>query len=100
MTHSPSPRRQSDKAGPATKRVGRPPRGESLGRPFCIDWKDWPTETPFALRGSGGMAKAALRDAGFRDGTIVARDERTGRALAQSYGYAFGRDARPPARSS
>ncbi|PZP38654.1 MAG: shikimate 5-dehydrogenase, partial [Azospirillum brasilense] len=44
------------------------------------------------LRGSGGMAKAvasALRDAGFRQGTIVARNEATGRALAESCGYGW-----------
>ncbi|MDJ0338545.1 shikimate 5-dehydrogenase [Cryobacterium sp. PH31-O1] len=42
------------------------------------------------LRGSGGMAKAvaaALHDAGFARGTIVARNEVTGRALATLYGY-------------
>ena len=42
------------------------------------------------LRGSGGMAKAvaaALHDAGFARGTIVARNEVTGRALASLYGY-------------
>ena len=46
--------------------------------------------TPFLLRGSGGMAKAvgaALRDSGFADGTIVARNERSGRALADELGY-------------
>lgn len=46
--------------------------------------------TPFLLRGSGGMAKAvvaALRDAGFRDGRIVARNEAAGQALARRYGY-------------
>lgn len=45
--------------------------------------------TRFALRGSGGMAKAvafALRDAGFTDGLIVARNEAAGRALATSAG--------------
>lgn len=44
----------------------------------------------FALAGSGGMAKAmacALRDAGFRYGYIVARNERTGRHLADLYGF-------------
>ena len=44
----------------------------------------------FALRGSGGMAKAvacALRDAGFRTGTIVARNEAAGKALAGLYGF-------------
>ena len=38
-------------------------------------------ELSFALRGSGGMAKAvagALRDAGFRSGIILARNETTG----------------------
>lgn len=47
---------------------------------------------PFLLRGSGGMAAAvsgAFYDAGFRTGTIVARNEETGRALAERYGYAW-----------
>ena len=51
----------------------------------------------FALRGSGGMAKAvacALRDAGFRHGTIIARNERTGRQLAELYGFAWAADIR------
>lgn len=42
------------------------------------------------LRGSGGMAKAtaaAFRDAGFKDVTIVARNEKTGRPLADLYGF-------------
>ncbi|WP_335338452.1 shikimate 5-dehydrogenase [Methylobacterium sp. Leaf104] len=46
--------------------------------------------TRFLLRGSGGMAKAvvaALRDADFRDGTIVARNRAAGAALAERYGY-------------
>lgn len=46
--------------------------------------------TAFLLRGSGGMAKAvaaALRDSGFADGTIVARNERSGRVLADELGY-------------
>ena len=44
----------------------------------------------FALHGSGGMARAvagALRDAGFRSGIILARNEVTGRQLAATYGY-------------
>lgn len=44
----------------------------------------------FAVLGSGGMAKAvvaALRDAGFASGAVVARNERAGRALAEQYGY-------------
>ncbi|WP_409277908.1 shikimate 5-dehydrogenase [Pseudomonas defluvii] len=46
----------------------------------------------FALRGSGGMAKAvacALRDAGFANGTLVARNEAAGRRLAQVCGYGW-----------
>ena len=44
------------------------------------------------LRGSGGMAKAtaaAFRDAGFRDVTIVARNEERGRALAGLSDFAW-----------
>ncbi|ATB36064.1 Shikimate 5-dehydrogenase I gamma [Cystobacter fuscus] len=47
-------------------------------------------DTPFLLRGSGGMAKAvaaAFRDAGLRAGTLIARNEDTGAALARTYGY-------------
>ncbi len=46
--------------------------------------------TRFALRGSGGMAKAvacALKDAGFNDGTVLARNEAAGGALARQYGF-------------
>jgi shikimate dehydrogenase len=55
----------------------------------------------FSLKGSGGMAKAvagALHDAGFRSGIILARNETTGRELAESYGYEWRErlgDARP-----
>lgn len=58
--------------------------------------------TRFALRGSGGMAKAvafALRDAGFADGLIVARNEAAGRALASSAGFEWQAELgaeRPP----
>ena len=51
-----------------------------------------PVEHTFAVLGSGGMAKAvvaALRDAGFHAGTVVARNARTGAALADQYGYAW-----------
>jgi shikimate dehydrogenase len=44
------------------------------------------------VSGSGGMAKAvasALRDGGFTDGLIVARNESTGRALAEKLGWAW-----------
>ncbi|MDT1061390.1 shikimate 5-dehydrogenase [Paracoccus sp. CPCC 101403] len=47
-------------------------------------------ETPFLLRGSGGMAKAvvaALRDRGHRQGTIIARNRATGQGLADLYGF-------------
>lgn len=49
-------------------------------------------ELSVMVRGSGGMAKAvtaALHDAGFLNGTVVARNEVTGRALAALYGYAW-----------
>jgi len=49
-----------------------------------------PTNLKFALRGSGGMAKAvacALKDAGFNHGTVVARNAATGNALARQYGF-------------
>jgi shikimate dehydrogenase len=49
-----------------------------------------PTSLTFALRGSGGMAKAvacALKDAGFNQGYIIAIDETSGRELAGLYGY-------------
>jgi shikimate dehydrogenase len=52
-------------------------------------------QTRVVLRGSGGMAKAvgcAFRDAGFSSGHIVARNEETGRALADVCGYAWAAD--------
>ncbi|NLH79939.1 MAG: shikimate 5-dehydrogenase [Phyllobacteriaceae bacterium] len=48
--------------------------------------------TPVVLRGSGGMAKAtaaALCDAGFATGTIVARNQASGTALAERCGWAW-----------
>ncbi|MBP2300361.1 shikimate 5-dehydrogenase [Azospirillum picis] len=54
-----------------------------------------PRSLPFALRGSGGMARAvlcAIRDAGFADGRVVARNERTGRRLAEEYGLPWQPD--------
>lgn len=47
---------------------------------------------PFLARGSGGMAKAvlsALRDAGHRDGALVARNAETGRRLAAECSFAL-----------
>lgn len=55
--------------------------------------------TPFLLRGSGGMAKAvvaALRDRGFAQGTIVARNRDSGPALAAHYGYDWTPDMPAP----
>lgn len=58
--------------------------------------------TRFALRGSGGMAKAvasAMRDAGFSDGLIIARNEQAGRALAAACGFQWQAELgseRPP----
>ena len=54
-----------------------------------------PSTVDFALRGSGGMAKAvacALRDAGFTNGLIVARNEAAGTALAQQYGFQWKKE--------
>lgn len=57
-----------------------------------------PTDATFAVLGSGGMAKAvvaALRDAGLTTGTVVARNERTGSALAHQYGFGWRRELGP-----
>ncbi|WP_232665021.1 shikimate 5-dehydrogenase [Pseudonocardia sp. TRM90224] len=51
-----------------------------------------PRDAAPAVLGSGGMAKAvvaALRDSGFPPGVVVARNERTGRALAEQYGFTW-----------
>ncbi len=51
-----------------------------------------PVDTSFVLQGSGGMAKAvacALRDAGFSQGVIVARNRLAGPSLAQACGYSW-----------
>ncbi|WP_306903195.1 shikimate 5-dehydrogenase [Arthrobacter pascens] len=49
-----------------------------------------PTDYSVLVQGAGGMAKAtvaALRDAGFGDVTVIARNEASGRALAEHYGF-------------
>ncbi len=49
-----------------------------------------PSTLTAAVAGSGGMAKAvvaALRDNGFGEVTVIARNEVTGRALADQYGF-------------
>lgn len=51
---------------------------------------------PTAVHGSGGMAKAvvaALRDTGFADVTVVARNAETGRTLAEQYGFHHATEA-------
>lgn len=61
------------------------------------------TEWSVILRGSGGMAKAtaaAFRDAGFRDVTIVARNEAAGRALADLYGFRWQAELGEPTGSA
>ncbi|HEY5835069.1 shikimate 5-dehydrogenase [Streptomyces sp.] len=53
------------------------------------------TDAVFAVRGSGGMAKAvvtAISDAGLRNGTVIARNEAAGRALAETHAYAWRPD--------
>lgn len=53
--------------------------------------------TSFALRGSGGMAKAvasALRDQAFTHGAIIARNAVAGRALAERCGVAWHTELR------
>ena len=62
-----------------------------------------PPELEFAVLGNGGMAKAvvaALRDAGFTSGTVVApRSLDKARALAEQYGFDAAVGAPPkPAR--
>ncbi|MEE2568144.1 shikimate 5-dehydrogenase [Pseudarthrobacter sp. J64] len=51
-----------------------------------------PTDYSVTVQGAGGMAKAtvaALRDAGFTRVTVVARNEASGRALAEQYGFGW-----------
>jgi shikimate dehydrogenase len=51
-----------------------------------------PTGSSVAVRGSGGMAQAvvaALRDGGFSDVVVVARNPESGPALAERYGFSW-----------
>lgn len=55
-----------------------------------LDHAEIAPSTPFLLAGSGGMAKAvaaALRNRGHRSGVIIARNDVTGRTLAELYGF-------------
>jgi shikimate dehydrogenase len=57
-----------------------------------------PTDYSVLVLGAGGMAKAtvaALRDAGFKDVTVVARNEGSGRALAEQYGFGWTAELGP-----
>lgn len=50
------------------------------------------TSSKVLVRGSGGMAKAvvaAFKQADFTDLTVTARNQESGSALAQKYGYSF-----------
>jgi len=61
-----------------------------------IDRHALSADSTLLLRGSGGMGKAvasAFRDRGFAKGTIVSRNETTGRALAESCGWDWRADA-------
>lgn len=85
---------------------GRPPQAATGGRlrAYNTDYlaiakllagRRIPLDRTFAVLGSGGMAKAvvaALRDAGFHGGTVVARNARTGTALADQYGDTWRAD--------
>jgi shikimate dehydrogenase len=54
-----------------------------------------PKDAPAAVLGSGGMARAvvaAMRDAGFTDVIVVARNAETGQQLAEQHGYAWRRE--------
>lgn len=54
-----------------------------------------PTTSTFALKGSGGMAKAvacALKDLGFTNGIIVAQNESNGQELANLCGFKWQAD--------
>lgn len=62
-----------------------------------IEKYDISPTTKFALKGSGGMAKAvafALKSKGFSNGIIVAKNETSGPEMAQSSGYAWQKVAR------
>lgn len=62
--------------------------------------RDLPRDARFALRGSGGMAKAvlaALVDSGFTDGVVVARNAAAAAALAARYQVAWGPELDGPA---
>lgn len=51
--------------------------------------------TPFVLKGSGGMANAvigAFYDAGFKHGIVCARNQIKGEALAERYNYKWVKD--------
>jgi shikimate dehydrogenase len=63
-----------------------------------IDEHDLDPAATVLIRGSGGMASAvgtAFRDHGHRSGLVVARNEDSGRALAERLGYDYAADVGP-----
>jgi len=55
-----------------------------------LEMSSFDRSAPAAVAGSGGMAKAvvaAMRDTGFVDVTVIARNRATGTALAEKYGF-------------
>jgi shikimate dehydrogenase len=63
-----------------------------------IDEHDLDPAATVLIRGSGGMASAvgtAFRDRGHRSGVVVARNEDSGRALAERLGWDYAADVGP-----
>jgi shikimate dehydrogenase len=52
-----------------------------------LETHEVPKDTTFALRGMAKAVASALRDGGYKNGLIVARNETAGRALAESLDY-------------
>ena len=64
-----------------------------------IAQREVPADSTFAVLGSGGMAKAcvaALRDAGFTRGSVIARNPVAGPALAEAYGVEWAPELAEP----
>lgn len=62
---------------------------------YLLEQNGLSKEMPFVLKGSGGMAKAvagAFHDAGFKSGTIMARNAGKGKKLASDYHYDYIED--------
>lgn len=62
---------------------------------YLLEQNGLSKEMPYVLKGSGGMAKAvagAFHDAGFKAGTIMARNADKGKKLASDYHYDYIKD--------